>query len=63
MLFLHASILLFSTLAHNLVGDLVAPLVDHGHRQIIQEQGHLLATGRTEILPGLTLHLGLDGLL
>ena len=30
-------------LTHDLVGDLVAPLVDHRHVDVVDEDGHLLA--------------------
>jgi hypothetical protein len=35
-------------LSAELVGDLIAPGVNDGHGQIIEEQRHELATGRAE---------------
>ena len=37
----------FHELAHNLVGNLVAPLVDDGHVDVVNEYGHLLACRRS----------------
>ena len=50
-------------LAHNLVRDLVAPLVDHRHVDVVDEDGHALAGGRTVGCAHALVHVALDDVL
>jgi hypothetical protein len=51
---------LLHALARDLVGDLVAPLVDHGHVDVVDEYGHAFGRGRTVRRAHALLHVALD---
>ena len=48
-------------LPHELVGDLIAPLVDDRHVDVVDEHGHLLASRRSIHAADPLVHVALDG--
>mmetsp|Transcript_17131 Transcript_17131/g.34749 ORF Transcript_17131/g.34749 Transcript_17131/m.34749 type:complete len:271 (+) Transcript_17131:253-1065(+) len=53
--------LVLDELPHDLQSDLVAPSINLGHRDVVDEDDHLLAPGRTEGAPLPLLDAPLDG--
>ena len=51
----------FHELAHNLVGNLVAPLIDDGHVDVVNEHCHLLASRRSVYAANALVHVALNG--
>ena len=51
----------FHELSHNLVGNLIAPLIDDRHVDVINKDGHLLASRWSIYAANALVHIALNG--